>query len=70
MVGIVLSALRATAATVPVLFAYGTALDPSATTPIEGAPSVQRAYQLERARPWSDRWPPYSIPRLLECRKS
>ncbi len=23
------------------------------------------AYQLERARPWKDRWPPYSIPALM-----
>jgi len=22
------------------------------------------AYELEQARPWEDRWPPYSIPRL------
>jgi amidase len=22
------------------------------------------AYQLERARPWADRWPPYSIPKI------
>ena len=28
------------------------------------------AYQLERARPWADRWPPFSIPRLAECRRS
>src|SRR3569623_1140003 len=28
------------------------------------------AYQLERERPWADRWPPFSIPRLAECRKS
>jgi amidase len=28
------------------------------------------AYQLERARPWANRWPPFSIPRLIECRKS
>jgi amidase len=24
------------------------------------------AYELERARPWHDRWPPYSIPRLFD----
>lgn len=23
------------------------------------------AYQLEQARPWADRWPPYSIPALF-----
>jgi amidase len=23
------------------------------------------AYQLEQARPWKDRWPPYSIPALF-----
>ena len=23
------------------------------------------AYQLEAARPWKDRWPPYSIPALF-----
>lgn len=28
------------------------------------------AYQLERERPWSDRWAPFSIPRLAACRKS
>ncbi len=26
------------------------------------------AYQLERARPWRDRWPPYSIPALYRAR--
>jgi amidase len=24
------------------------------------------AYELERARPWCDRWPPYSIPKLFD----
>jgi amidase len=25
------------------------------------------AYQLEAARPWRDRWPPFSYPRLFDA---
>src|SRR5882672_3890226 len=42
ILGIVLSPLRATAATVPLLLAYDATIRPSATTRIEGAGSVRR----------------------------
>jgi amidase len=36
-----------------------------AAAPGQDAVLMSLAYELEAARPWRDRWPPYSIPRLF-----
>jgi amidase len=39
-----------------------------AAAPGSDAALLALAFELEQARPWSARWPPYSIPRIAEAR--